>query len=71
MMGYTMNDLIEALQICAKYETPEWPTNCEHDILTICVDNTKFSEEDIKRLDELGFFVGEGGGFASYRFGSC
>ena len=71
MVGYTMNDLIEALQICAKYETPERPTNCQHDELTICVDDKKFSEEDIKRLDELGFFVGEYGGFVSFKFGSC
>lgn len=67
-----MNDLIEALQICAKYEPDnKYPTTCEHDMLTICVDESLFSEEDIKRLDELDFFVGEYGGFCSFRFGSC
>jgi hypothetical protein len=30
-----MNDLIEALQIFAKYGNPDYPTHCEHDTLMI------------------------------------
>ena len=69
-----MKDLIEALIIFAKYMDPEqkWPTHCEHDILYVChIEEADVSEEDIKRLDELGFFPSEEGGFQSFRFGSC
>jgi hypothetical protein len=55
-------------------ETPEqkWPTHCEHDVLYVChVDEEDVSAEDIARLDELGFFPNEEGGFQSFRFGSC
>mgnify|MGYP003443990211 FL=1 len=65
-----MDDLIEALTIARKYSDTRWPTNCSHDVLYLCVDASKFSKEDIKRMDELSFFLEEGG-FASYRFGSC
>lgn len=69
-----MKDLIEALTILAKYMDPEqkWPTACEHDVLHVCgVEPEDVSEEDMKRLDELGFFPNEDGGFMSYKFGSC
>jgi len=67
-----MNDLIEALQIFAKYTDATWPSWCEHDMFHICVEPEKVSEEDTKRLDELGFFPDESGyDFRSYRFGSC
>jgi len=69
-----MKDLIEALTILAKYMDPEqkWPTHCEHDVLYVChIDEEDVSEEDTKRLDELGFHPSEEGGFQSYRFGSC
>jgi hypothetical protein len=71
-----VKDLIEALQILAKYANDSRnPTHCEHDILTVvCVDPAKVSEEDVKRLDELGFFVSEEYGesqFHSFRFGSA
>jgi len=65
-----MEDLIKALQIFAKYSTDKYPTICEHDILYVCVEEEMVSEEDVKELDELGFFPHEDG-FASYRFGSC
>jgi hypothetical protein len=71
-----MKDLIEALTILAKYmDTDEYaPTHCEHDeLLVLGVEVEKVSPEDIKRLDELGFFPNEdlGTGFKSFRFGSC
>jgi len=67
-----MKDLIEALTIFLKYGDPKYPTNCSHDELYVDIDPDKVSEEDKKRLDELGFFVNEElEGFSSYRFGSC
>lgn len=69
-----MKDLIEALQIFARYN-PDAATYCEHDILTICgVEPADVSEEDKARLDTLGFFVGQEYGddaFHSFRWGSA
>jgi len=70
------DDLIEACEIFKKYNNPRCPFHCEHDKLSVSVDPTEVSEEDTKRLDELGFFspetgCWEDGGFISYRFGSC
>jgi hypothetical protein len=50
-------DLIESMQIIAKYDNGTYsPTNCEHDKITLCAVNPyDVSEEDIKRLDELGW----------------
>lgn len=71
-----MDQLIEALQILRKYDNPKFPTHCEHDVLLVAVDPDKVSQEDIDRLEALGFSSGKGhsdydGGFYSYRFGSC
>jgi hypothetical protein len=68
-----MNELIEALQIFAKYTDTKWPTHCEHDVLWICgVEPDKVTEEDKKRLDELGFFIDEEDNyFKSFHFGSA
>lgn len=73
-----MNDLIEALQILAKYDPNDYPTHCEHDVLCVFVaDPMAVSDVDIVRLDQLGFDRGEpdaSGGevcFYSYRFGSA
>ena len=67
-----MHDLIEALQIFAKYTDEKWPSWCERDEFHICVEPENVSEEDTKRLNELGFFPEENGyGFCSFRFGSC
>ena len=67
-----MKELIEALTIFAKYmsEDNKYPTACEHDILYICGLEREISEEDAKRLEELGFFPNDDG-WASYRYGSC
>jgi len=66
-----MEDLIEALRIFLKYANPYSPTHCEHDELWIAgVDPGEVSSADVARLDELGFFVDDGG-FKSFRFGSA
>lgn len=73
-----MKDLIEALNIFLKYGDVKYPFHCEHDVLYVKYDSSIVSEEDKKRLDELGFFcvdddgeLLESNGFASYRYGSC
>jgi len=68
-----MEDLIKALQIFLKYDNPSYPTHCEHDVLRVKIDPEGVSEEDLKELDELGFFPDEelGEGFMSYKYGSC
>ena len=68
-----MEDLIKALQIFMQYGNPEHPFHCEHDTLYFCgVDPGEVSDEDKKKLDDLGFFVGsEGDGFMSFKYGSC
>jgi hypothetical protein len=68
-----MKDLIEALNIFFKYGNPEHPTHCEHDVMFICGINPEIvSDEDKSKLDDLGFFVEDGGeGFKSFRFGSA
>lgn len=65
-----MNDLIEALTIFSKYTQDKYPTHCEHDELMILVDPALVSDEDITRLDELGFFPSDEY-FKSFRFGSA
>jgi hypothetical protein len=70
-----MRDLIEAISIMMKYcGDDKYPTCCEHDVLYFPkADYDSVSDEDKKRLEELGFSKNtEGGeGFMSYRFGSC
>jgi hypothetical protein len=65
-----MSDLIEALQIFLKYGNPHNPTCCQHDILNVAIDNSLVSEDDKKRLKELGFSEDDYG-FQSFRYGSC
>lgn len=66
-----MEDLIKAFQIFLKYGNPDYPTHCEHDILYVMIDPNDVSEEDIKKLDELGFFANDVDGFSSYKYGSA
>ena len=65
-----MNELIEALTIFAKYTQHDRPTYCEHDTLMVLVDPSVVSEEDIVKLDELGFFPSDEH-FKSFRFGNA
>ena len=70
-----MDDLIKALTILRKYGNPDYPTHCEHDIMTICgIDPGVVSDDDKATLDGLGFFVGSEFGesqFHSFKFGSA
>ncbi len=64
--------LIQALQIFLKYGDVNYPTHCEHDVMTVCVDPAKVSDEDKAALDKLGFFVDDSEDcFKSYRYGSA
>jgi len=70
-----MEDLITALQIFLKYTNGDRsPTHCEHDVMMIgCgIELEDVSKQDIKKLDELGFFWDtEYDSFISFRYGSC
>ncbi len=73
-----MDNLIEALMIFKKYKNSKYPTNCNHDVLEIMeVTKEEVSEEDTKRLDELGFFYDDDDdddgdcGWISFEFGSA
>ena len=68
-----MNDLIEALQIFLKYDNPDYPTHCEHDMMLVMIDPQIVSTDDSIRLDALGFFISteHSDCFASYKFGSA
>lgn len=72
-----MDGLIEALTIFRKYKNERRPTHCEHDTLMIMgVTKDEVSEEDQKRLDELGFIWSDSDGYSegcwqSFRYGSA
>jgi hypothetical protein len=68
-----MDELIEALTIFRKYGNPNYPTQCEHDVLYVVgIGKDGISTEDILRLESLGFFWSESEGcFVSFRFGSA
>ena len=68
-----MKDLLRVIEIFLQYGDPECPTHCEHDVMQVCIDPADVSEEDLKELDELGFFPDseEDDCFRSYRFGSA
>jgi hypothetical protein len=68
-----MDDLIEALTILRKYGNPRNPTNCDSDVMWVNIQPEQVSDEDMARLDALGFFVSSEypDGFMSFRFGSC
>ena len=71
-----MKELIEALTIILKYKNLQWPTHCEHDVLYVVeVTEDEVSEEDKKRLNELGFHYSNdsecGPSWLSFRYGSA
>lgn len=69
-----MRELIEALELLAKYGEPAYPFHCEHDVLVICgIDPADVSAEDKCRLEAYGFFESEEyeGHFASFKYGSA
>jgi hypothetical protein len=66
-----IGEIIEAMLIFKKYDPPDYPTGCAHDVLYVFVDPLEVSERDKERLDDLGFFVdSDGDCFASFRYGS-
>jgi hypothetical protein len=66
-----MKDLIRALEIFSRYTNKD-VVHCEHDVLHICVDEDKISEQDKKELSKLSFdYSSETDSFYSFRFGSC
>lgn len=66
-------DLIEGLTLLAKHHTDDIsPLHCEHDTLNVMADDEAFTDDEIARLDTLGFSVNsDEGGFYSFRFGSA
>lgn len=68
-----MKTLIEALTIFLKYGDHDYPTHCEHDVLTVCgIEEDAVSPEDTAKLKELEFFwSNEHDGWISFRFGSA
>lgn len=67
-----MEQLIKALQIFLKYGNLPYPTHCEHDSLAVLIDPALVSDEDKKKLYELGFFVSEDDEyFMSFKYGSA
>lgn len=70
-----MEDLIKALTIFLKYledKNDHCPTHCEHHCLWIMdVDRDDVSDQDHAKLEDLGFLVGDAGGYKSFRFGSA
>lgn len=66
-----MNDLIEALNIFAKYMGDKFsPTHCEHDVLYVMCGDV--SAEDAVELERLGFLRDEEfESWVSFRFGSA
>lgn len=68
-----MKDLIEALTIFSKYLDNQWPTHCEHDVLSIVgITKKEMSKEDRERVKKLGFhWNSDEEVWQSFRFGSA
>jgi len=68
-----MKELIEALQIFLKYGNPDYPTNCEHDIMYICgINSNDVSDDDKIKLEQLGFEIdNDFNQFYSDKYGSA
>lgn len=64
-------DLIEALTLLSKHQTGPFPTHCEHDELWVMSDPDQFTDEELERLEELGFRPSDEASFTSYLFGSA
>lgn len=61
-----------ALELLAKHQTSAWPFHCEHDVLYVMSDPSKYTEQELEQLSEWGFDADEGGEyFCSFRYGSA
>lgn len=66
-----MENLIKALQILLKYGNPDYPFQCEHDMVYVCgIDPDDVTGEDTAELKALGFVI-EDDQFVSYKYGSA
>lgn len=67
------SDLIDGLTMLAHNQNNDIsPFHCEHDQLTVMADPGQFTEEEIARLETLGFIADPGSDtFYSFRFGSA
>lgn len=66
-----MEDLIKALQIFLKYTNDKNPTYCCDECLHVNVSPKAVTEEDIEKLNKLGFKENyEEECFYSFKFGS-
>lgn len=66
--------LIEALTLLAKGENNDLsPLRCEHDVLYVMADPSRFTADEIEQLEDCGFLVDDvdGGAFFSYLYGSA
>ncbi len=64
-------NLKTAIELLSKHPSDTVsPFHCEHDELWVMSDAEAFTPEEIAQLDELGFFVDDGG-FKSFRYGSA
>ncbi|MCP4491251.1 MAG: hypothetical protein GY820_28640 [Gammaproteobacteria bacterium] len=66
-----MEELIEALRIMMKHGDVFHPTYCTHDELHVYPNCMDFTEEEMTRLEEIGFHPNDMDGFSSFRYGSC
>ena len=68
-------DLFEGLALLVKGHKKEiYPFHCEHDVLLIQADPSAFTEEELDKLERLGFVAGseyDENEFMSYRYGSA
>lgn len=66
------SELLTAIAKLSWHKTGESPFHCEHDVLYVMSDPSKYSEEELAIFDYLGFFPSEENDcFMSYRFGSA
>jgi hypothetical protein len=71
-MPTAWSELIEGLTLLAQHPADKVsPFYCSHDTLHVLADETAFTDEELARLELLGFNVDPDGGFYSFRFGSA
>lgn len=67
-----VKDFIEACQIFLKYGDIAYPFACEHDILYVFYDGSVMSDDDLDRLELLGFnWDDDEQHFYSFKYGSA
>lgn len=71
--GDAWDDLMQAISLLSKHKTTLFsPFHCEHDVLYVCSDYSKYSPEELAKLEGYGFIHNDAdNGFMSYRYGSA